>query len=501
MSSRYRISRALRAATDTKSFEIGRGVSAAVPEIFKRFYRRRKAVVVTDAVTWELLGASVYAKMRTAGILAQKYIITNREFHAEWRYVEMMAKVIEGNFDAAKAIEEDPDYKEPNDISSAFVPGKRDFYVCVAIGAGVINDICKLSSYHHGQSYICVPTAASVDGYSAFGASISYHGVKENFDCPAPMAIVADSLIIASAPKSMTAAGYADLAAKVTAGAEWMIADAIGAESIIPEAWGILQDNLDRYLANPAGVAAGDPDAVADLFEGLILSGFAMQAAKSSRPASGCEHLFSHILDMTGHRFNGRLQSHGFQVAIGTLTMCAVFEELFKLDLKRLRVNRCVWAWPTLEEERMRALEVFADFPSPEMGYEHISEKYQNGEEVRRQLRHLKEMWPELKPSLQAQVYDFRRMREAFRIVGAPYDPSMIGVGRAQLRDMFPVVQLMRSRFNVLDLARQGLFYDRIVNPLFAAGGVWDLKAEVPAVNNPMNVSSVDNSPIDFPTA
>lgn len=476
MSSRYRISRALRVATDTKAFEIGRGASAALPEVFKRFYRKRKAVIVTDSNTWDLLGASLYGKMRTAGIPTQKYIFTNKEFHAEWRYVDVMAKVIEGNCEAAKAIEEDPDYSEPDNISDAFVSAKRDSYILVAVGSGVINDICKLSSYHHGQSYVCVPTAASVDGYSAFGASISYHGKKENFDCPAPKAIVADSLIIANAPKSMTAAGYADLAAKVTAGAEWMIADAVGAESIIPEAWSILQDNLDGYLSNPAGVAAGDPDAVGNLFEGLIISGFAMQAAKSSRPASGCEHLFSHILDMTGHRYKGRLQSHGFQVAIGTLTMCAVFEELFKQDIKKIRVNRCVWAWPTLEEERRRALAVFRNFPSPDLGYEHVSEKYQNGEEVRRQLRHLKEMWPELKSSLQAQVHSFDSMREAFKVVGAPYDPAMIGLSRTKLRDMFPIVQLMRSRFNVLDLARQGLFYDKIVFPLFSSRGVWDLR-------------------------
>ena len=49
--------------------------------------------------------------------------------------------------------------------------------------------------------------------------------------------------------------------------------------------------------------------------------------------------------------FKGKLQSHGFQVAIGTLTMCAVFDELFKLDLTKLDVEACVKAWPTLEQQ------------------------------------------------------------------------------------------------------------------------------------------------------
>ena len=158
------------------------------------------------------------------------------------------------------------------------------------------------------------------------------------------MAIIADIDVIAAAPKEMTAAGYADLAAKVPSGAEWMIADLFGTEPIIPPAWHVLQDFLDDLLSNPEGTASGDPKAVADLFEGLTLSGIAMQAAKSSRPASCCEHLFSHILDMTHFRYHGKLQSHGFQVSIGTLTMCAVFDELFKMDLTKLDPDACAAA-------------------------------------------------------------------------------------------------------------------------------------------------------------
>lgn len=277
----------------------------------------------------------------------------------------------------------------------------------------------------------------------------------------------------------MTAAGYADLAAKVPAGAEWMIADLMGTEPIKPDAWHVLQDCLDDLLADPDGVARGDKKAVADLFEGLTLSGIAMQAAQSSRPASCCDHLFSHILDMTHHRFNGRLQSHGAQVAIGTLTMCAVFDELFKMDLTKIDVDACVKAWPTLEQEQKRALEIFKDFPAPELGYTEITKKYDDAETVRVQLTRIKENWPEFKKKLQGQVYSFSRMQDLLRKAGAPYDPSMIGVTRGMLRNMFPKVQLMRFRFNVLDLAKRGMFYDQLVDAVFAPGAAWDLTKEV----------------------
>lgn len=472
--SKERIARALAISTDTKVFEMGQGAAALAPEVFINCFPGRKAVIVADVNTWPVLGKRVAADFNAAGIPADTYIIDKKEFHADWKYVEMTDLIVKGNYAAAKAVENDENHQE-GDAEKSFCQPSDGYNVLVSVGSGVINDLCKLSSYHHGQSYLTLPTAASVDGYSSFGASITYQGSKQTFTCPAPVAIVADIDVIAHAPKHMTAAGYADLAAKVPAGAEWMIADFVGSEPIQDDAWHVLQDYLDDFLSDPEGVSAGEPKAIADLFEGLTLSGFAMQAAKSSRPASCCDHLFSHILDMVGHRSEGRLQSHGFQVAIGTLTMCAVFDELFKLDLTGLDVDALVDAWPSLEQEQERALEVFRGFPAPKLGYVQISQKYGEKAAVRAELSRLKAEWPALKERLQGQVYSFAKMQELFRIAGAPYETEHIGVSHAQLRDMFPKVQLLRARYNLLDLAMRGGFYDAIVEPVFAQGGPWEV--------------------------
>lgn len=478
MDSKERIAKALQIATDTKVFEMAPGASEMAPGIFKELFPGRKAVIVADINTWPALGEKVYGLFTSAGIPTDKYIIDKKEFHAEWKYVEMVDKILDGDFEAAKAIEDDENHVEAN-AEEAFRPASDEYSVAVSVGSGVINDLCKLCSHHHGQSYLCVATAASVDGFSSFGASISYQNSKQTFTCPAPVAIIADIDVIAAAPKEMTAAGYADLAAKVPSGAEWMIADLMGTEPIIPPAWHVLQDFLDDLLSNPEGTANGDHKAVADLFEGLTLSGIAMQAARSSRPASCCEHLFSHILDMTHFRYHGKLQSHGFQVSIGTLTMCAIFDELFKMDLTKLDPDACAAAWPTLEQEQERALGIFEGFPAPKLGYTEITKKYQDADEVRRQMALVKEVWPEFKKKLQGQVYSFEKMQDLFKKAGAPYDPSMIGVTREMLRDMFPKVQLMRFRYNVLDLAKRGGFYDELVGKVFAPGGAWDLEKSV----------------------
>lgn len=446
MTSEERIAAALKVATDTKAFELGQGILGRVPVLFKEYFPGREAIVVADKNTWRVAGAEVFEALQAAGVPVQKFLFEEDEFHADWDHIETLDRVLDGTG-----------------------------AIAVSVGSGTINDLCKLCSHHHQQSYLTVPTAASVDGYTSFGASITYQNAKQTFECPAPVAVVADVDVIAVAPKPMTAAGYADLAAKVPAGAEWMIADIVGAEPIQPAAWHVLQDCLDELLANPAGVAAGEPAAVADLFEGLILSGFAMQAARSSRPASCCDHLFSHILDMTHHRYQGKFVSHGFQVAIGTLTMCAVLEEFLKYDLSSLDIDACVAAWPSLAEEQARSLEIFKDFPAPKLGYENITKKYTDAEGVRRELTAVRDNWPALRERIAGQIWSFDKMKEAFRIAGAPYEPEHIGITREDIRAMFPIVQLMRWRYNVLDLAKRGRFYDPLVASVFAPGGAWEI--------------------------
>ena len=280
MNSEKRIAKALSISTDTKAFEMGQGVYTQASKLFAQYFPGRKAVIVADINTWPVLGQKVYENFAASGIPTDKYIIEKEEFHADWKYVEMTDLVAEGQYEQAKALENAKDY-EDTDPAKLFREASSEFNVLVSVGSGVINDLCKLASHHHAQSYLCVPTAASVDGYSSFGASITYQSAKQTFNCPAPVAIVADIDVIAAAPKAMTAAGYADLAAKIPAGGEWMIADFVGSEAIIPDAWHILQDYIDDFLADPDAVAAGDPQAIADLFEGLTLSGFAMQAARS----------------------------------------------------------------------------------------------------------------------------------------------------------------------------------------------------------------------------
>jgi len=307
-----------------------------------------------------------------------------------------------------------------------------------------------------------------MDGYTAYGASITFEGNKQTFDCKAPIGVIIDPEIAAGAPSEMAASGYADLIAKVPAAADWMLADAAGEEPIDTFAYNLLHENLKESLAYPAEVHAREVKPTEMLAEGLIMSGFAMQAIQSSRPASGVEHQFSHYWDMEDLCYEGKHVSHGFKVGIGTLVSTACFEFMLKYDMESLDVERCVAQWPSWEKMEENIRTVFADKPG------HLSRalveskaKYITAERLREQLTHLKQVWPELREKISAQIFSYDHVHECLKKVGAPYEPEMIGVSRERLRETFRGIPYMRSRYTIIDLIQRCGLMDEVEAAIF----------------------------------
>jgi glycerol-1-phosphate dehydrogenase [NAD(P)+] len=343
----------------------------------------------------------------------------------------------------------------------------------VAVGSGTLNDVTKLAAHRTGRSYMCVATAASMDGYTAFGASITHHGSKQTFDCPAPVAVVADLGVIAAAPAEMNAWGYADLLAKITAGADWIVADALGVEPIDSLPWNIVQGRLREAVSDPAGIRAGDRKAMRGLVEGLMLGGFAMQATMSSRPASGAEHQFSHLWDMEHHTHEGNAPSHGLKVGIGTLAVTALYEQLLAQPLESLDVAKCAAAWPEKSEWLQRAQDLFDEGNLRAVGTREIAVKHSGSGQLAEQLRRLREVWPTLRSALREQLIPFPTLREMLRSAGAATEPEEIGISRQRLRESYWKAFFIRRRFTVLDLAVRTRLLDVMLDDIFGAGGIW----------------------------
>jgi glycerol-1-phosphate dehydrogenase [NAD(P)+] len=251
----------------------------------------------------------------------------------------------------------------------------------------------------------------------------------------------------------MTASGYADLFAKITAGADWILADRLGEEPIDKQAWSIVQDGLHEALSNPAGVKNGDPAAITRLVEGLLLGGFAMQWSQSSRPASGAEHQFSHLWNMEHFLHNGKQVSHGFQVSIGTLAITALYEQALQTPMEQLDIVACCEAWPSQEEQEKQVGEMFAGTDFQKTAIQETRIKYINRAHLATQLKLLTEKWEDIRMALKKQLTPYAEAKQRLLLVGAPVSPEQIGMSRERLRETFVRAQCIRRRFTILDLA------------------------------------------------
>lgn len=443
-----KIESALQRTTDTKGVIVGEGSVVRTPELFNQLFPGKKAIIIADVNTWKVAGETVQNALDAAGIPTEKaHVFDDPELYAEWKYVEQLKEVL-GATDA----------------------------IAIAVGSGVLNDLTKYVSHVVGKQYMCVGTAASMDGYTAFGSSITKDGNKQTFSCPAPYGFVMDPIIAAEAPKELAASGYADLIAKIPAGADWMFSDVMGSEPIDQFSWDLVQNGLRESLSAPAAVLEGDVKMTELLAEGLLMSGFAMQAHQSSRPASGTEHQFSHCWDMEDLCYEGKHVSHGFKVGIGTLVSTACIEFLLKQDIENLDVDKCVDAWKSWEEQEKEINEVFEGMPGHlARGLQESKDKYVDKEGLRAQLEALKKAWPEFKIQIQEQIIPFNEVHENLKLVGAPYEPEHIGVTRERLRKTFSFIPYMRSRFANIDVLYRCCMMDDVKEYLFGKGGIWEI--------------------------
>ena len=441
------IEQALKAADETCDLVIGQGSINDTARVFKEQFPGKQAIIIADNTTHQIAGKKIEEIFKNNNIdFLPSYIFNEPDLYAEYSYIE---RLIES-------------FKHHNAIP-------------VAVGSGTINDLTKLSSHLSGRRYMCVATAASMDGYTAYGASITANGAKQTFSCPAPQALIADTSIISQAPGNMTASGYADLFAKVTAGADWILSHYLDVEKIEPTAWRIVQNGLHDALSEPENAAKGELQAIEKLTEGLILGGFAMQWAKSSRPASGAEHQFSHLWNMEHHTNNGQHVSHGFQVSIGMLAVTAFYEQALKTDFSCLDIDMCCKNWNDPEIADQIALEMFADTDFPTIGVTETRAKYIDRKALAKQLDLLKTRWSIIKQELATQLIPFNEVKRRLEAVGAPTEPEQIGISRQRLRDSFIRAQYIRRRFTILDLAVRTCNMENWLDALFGKNGVWEI--------------------------
>ncbi len=418
---------AIPAGMKTKVFVMCRGALKDVPTVVKEMFPGLRPWIVEDDNTRRAAGAEVWDLLNAAGLKPYP------------------SKTLPGT----------PKPHPLVSLSKELADAMPDDAIPLAVGSGVVNDLIKLASGMRNKPYVCVPTAPSVDGYTSAGAAMVVDGYKKTEACPPPTAIVADLDVLEAAPPEMLAGGYGDLYSKVTAGGEWLIADTLGFEPIDKSIWKLVQEPLRRNLSDSKNVEF--------VFNGLAATGYSMQLYRDSRPASGAEHMFSHIWEMEGHTYKGDTVSHGFQVAVATVAAIRLMYFIINhsaAEARQMAKPGLDRAAREAEIERILARGCYG--ASGDTGREKIIV----GDELAARRELIFANWERIGERLKKQLYTPEEAIRMLKDAGAPTHYTEIGLPKEQFLHAPLAAQLIRKRYTCLDLLYEAGLLDAAVATL-----------------------------------
>jgi len=212
-----------------------------------------------------------------------------------------MVTVEEASFEAVQEV-----IDATEDVDAGYLLG---------VGGGKAIDIAKMAAEHHGVGFISVPTAASHDGIVSGRGSVAEGDTRHSVAAEPPLAVIADTEILADAPWRLTTAGCADIISNYTAVRDWQLAHRLKNVTYSEYAGALSEMTAEMLVQNANSVKQGLEESAWVVVKALVSSGVAMSIAGSSRPASGAEHLFSHKLD----QLVPEAALHGHQVGVGSI--------------------------------------------------------------------------------------------------------------------------------------------------------------------------------------
>jgi len=195
------------------------------------------------------------------------------------------------------------------------VAADEDVGYLVGVGGGKVIDVTKMAAEDVGKGFVSVPTAASHDGIVSARGSIPEGDTRHSVAAEPPLAVVADTEILADAPWELTTAGCADIISNFTAVRDWELAHRLKNVRYHEYAGALSQMTAEMLVENADSIRPELEESAWIVTKALVSSGVAMSIAGSSRPASGAEHLFSHQLD----RIAPDPALHGHQVGVGSI--------------------------------------------------------------------------------------------------------------------------------------------------------------------------------------
>jgi glycerol-1-phosphate dehydrogenase [NAD(P)+] len=267
----------VRAMSFPRQVLAGHEVMEQAGTMCEEFELKGTALIVTGQTTGELAAKQVEQILHDKGFEVQKCVVGEAS-RANLVKVEEVSK----------------------DVKAAFLLG-----------------VAKLASFNLKMPFLSVPTSASHDGIASPRASIKDGGNSLSLNASVPLGVIADTRIIFKAPYRLLASGCADVISNTAAILDWQLADRLRSEGISSSAANLAKYAAESIIENAAAIKPNLEDSVWVAIRPIIISGISMAVAGSSRPTSGSEHMFSHVLD----KIAPGKALHGEQCGVGTVMM------------------------------------------------------------------------------------------------------------------------------------------------------------------------------------
>lgn len=228
-----------------------------------------------------------------------------------------------------------PENLHADEASTAEVLARleEDVEVIIAVGSGTIHDIARFCAHERGIRFVSCVTGASVDGFCSTVAAMTWYGYKKTLPAVAPEIVVADLDIIKKAPKALVRSGVGDIAAKYTALCDWRISVAVTGEYFCKRIHDLMAEATDTVMKSIPAIVAEEDKGYHDIIYALLLSGIAMQMIGNSRPASGCEHHISHLIEMGPEQLDIRFPAmHGEKTGVASIYAIREYKRLAQIE-------------------------------------------------------------------------------------------------------------------------------------------------------------------------
>lgn len=405
--------------TPTQDIYVGTGLIPKLPSYIRKKNLGTHCVLVCDKNTYEVAGRDVEKTLKEAG------------------FSVIMCKIMRDG-------DVDPDETAVGEVLLSIQP-ETEFLI--SVGSGSMTDTTRVNAMRTGLPFVCVGTAASMDGYTSVVAPLLLRGLKIHRQAVCPEIIVCDLDVLRTAPIEMVASGVGDVLGKYIAIADWKIGSIINDEPYCDVCGEIVIDAVNKLVDNAEAIARNDEKGMRILIEALLLAGITIMIVGHTRAVASVEHNIAHYWEMMQLMHGNHPPKHGSSVGVSTLLVWPIFqrfakEDLSKLDLEDIKARRI-----TREERVAWMLKSYGEDGGASIMAENEGD-FLSWEEQERRIRRAQERFEDIKAVID-EMPDFDRIYNAMKALDAHLTPEEEGIDTELLHVSMHCAKDYRTRYTL----------------------------------------------------